>query len=100
MAVRDAVEALEAVGYRVRRKEAQHDGFDRTDFDLLDRVNTTEPVDMRTLVREALWFELPLHEVAARLERMGMEVPDLAMELPALLKRVPMIRGCQRGLLR
>jgi hypothetical protein len=87
----EAVEAMEAVGFRVRG--VQEDGvFDRTDFDLLERLSTTKPVDMRKLISEALWFELPLHEVAARLERMGFEVPDLDVELPALLERVPFKR--------
>ncbi|MEJ2857825.1 MULTISPECIES: wHTH domain-containing protein [unclassified Saccharothrix] len=87
----EAVEAMEAVGYRVRRGE--EDGvFDRTDFDLLERLSTTKPVDMRRLILEAMWFELPLEEVARRLERMGFEVPDLAVELPELLERVPFRR--------
>ncbi|MFI9813738.1 wHTH domain-containing protein [Saccharothrix variisporea] len=88
----EAVEAMEAIGYVVRRREGVDDEFDRTDLELVDRLDTTAPVDLRKLVLEALWFELPLHEVAGRLERMGFEVPDLDVALPALLERVPLRR--------
>lgn len=87
--VGEAIEGLAALGYSVRNAESADLDLDSVDFDLLDRVNTTGAVNMLTLVRQALWFELPLHEVAARLERMGMKVPDLAVELPELLEQVP-----------
>ncbi|MBB5959848.1 hypothetical protein FHS29_006470 [Saccharothrix tamanrassetensis] len=87
--VPDAVQRLGAMGFRVRGPEAGHESFDRLDFDLADKVGTVKPIRPHRLLATALWFELPVPEVARRLARMGLEVPDLDVELPKLLEQVP-----------
>ncbi|GAA3876634.1 hypothetical protein GCM10022243_46880 [Saccharothrix violaceirubra] len=66
------------------------DCFDRFDrFDMFG-LDLRRPVTMRSVLDAALWFEIAPAEVVERLAALGLEVPDLAVELPKLLAKVPL----------
>jgi hypothetical protein len=65
------------------------DWSDVTNTKLVENLDHGITVSVRKVIRLALMYDMTIAEVVRRLSGLGLEVPDMATELPALVARVP-----------
>jgi hypothetical protein len=82
---------LAAMGYRTPAPEDLPERFDRADLDILGTLALTGPVSVREVLRASLRYERPVTDIMNRLTHFGLPTPDMAEELPKLLRRIPRV---------
>jgi hypothetical protein len=80
---------LRMLGYSTSPTKPSMDWFDATNTNLVANLGPSMTVSVRRVIRLALTYGLTLAEVVRRLSGLGLDVPDMATELPKLLARVP-----------
>ncbi|WP_394621454.1 hypothetical protein JNUCC0626_20850 [Lentzea sp. JNUCC 0626] len=95
---RETAARLSALGFAVPDRAEVPARFAKREVALLlDRresfIRPTRPVTMRNLILTSLRVRRPLVEVAEGLAALGVEVPDVDVELPKLLAMVPRKSG-------
>jgi hypothetical protein len=95
-ALPEAIEAIAAMGIEIVGELPEVIVPEAADMELLTTVDGDRsfldpfaPVDLRHLIGAALRTGRTIVDIAERLARLGLEVPDLDVELPPVLARVP-----------